>query len=62
MTSGEAALRRSDFLFGKLRPYFHKVGIAPIDGICSTDIVALNAKVGAVIRTCLLLASDEFVS
>src|SRR5258705_2329915 len=33
VTSGKLAFRRGDFLFGKLRPYFHKVGIAPIDGI-----------------------------
>jgi type I restriction enzyme S subunit len=44
VTSGKIAFKRGDLLFGKLRPYFHKVGIAPIDGICSTDIVVLNAK------------------
>lgn len=44
VTSGKLAFQRGDFLFGKLRPYFHKVGIAPLDGICSTDIVVLNAK------------------
>ena len=31
-----------DILFGKLRPYFHKVSIAPVDGICSTDILVLR--------------------
>lgn len=30
-----------DILFGKLRPYFHKVGIAPLDGVCSTDILVI---------------------
>ena len=29
---------KGDILFGKLRPYFRKVVIAPFDGICSTDI------------------------
>jgi type I restriction enzyme, S subunit len=33
---------KGDILFGKLRPYFHKVGIAPIDGICSTDILVIR--------------------
>lgn len=63
VTSGKLLFRRGDFLFGKLRPYFHKVGIAPIDGICSTDIVALNAKVPEA-RSFVLacIASDEFVS
>lgn len=31
-----------EMLFGKLRPYFHKVGIAPVNGVCSTDIVVLR--------------------
>lgn len=33
-----------DVLFGKLRPYFKKVGIAPVDGVCSTDILVLRSK------------------
>lgn len=40
--SGKVAFRKGDILFGKLRPYFHKVGVAPVDGICSTDIVVLG--------------------
>lgn len=32
---------KGNILFGKLRPYFHKVGIAPVEGICSTDILVL---------------------
>jgi type I restriction enzyme, S subunit len=62
VTSGKLAFRRGDFLFGKLRPYFHKVGIAPIDGICSTDIVVLKAKkaIGsAFVISCISM--DEFV-
>jgi type I restriction enzyme S subunit len=39
VASGKLRFRRGDILFGKLRPYFHKVGPAPIDGVCSTDIV-----------------------
>jgi type I restriction enzyme, S subunit len=31
-----------DILFGKLRPYFHKVGVAPINGRCSTEILVLR--------------------
>ncbi|MFY9609638.1 MAG: restriction endonuclease subunit S [Blastocatellia bacterium] len=33
-----------EILFGKLRPYFHKVGIAPVDGVCSTDIVVVAPR------------------
>lgn len=42
--SNKFAFRKGDILFGKLRPYFHKVGVAPIDGVCSTDIIVLAAK------------------
>ena len=50
-------------LFGKLRPYFHKVGIAPIDGVCSTDIVILRPKKPAWWSFLTLVASGvEFVA
>ena len=39
--SNKFRFRRGDILFGKLRPYFHKVGIAPLEGVCSTDIVVV---------------------
>ncbi len=35
---------RGEILFGKLRPYFHKVGIAPVGGVCSTDILIVLPK------------------
>ena len=63
VTSGKLAFRKCDFLFGKLRPYFHKVGIAPLDGICSTDIVVLNARersAAAFVLVCI--SQDEFVA
>lgn len=63
VSSGKLAFKQGDCLFGKLRPYFHKVGIAPLDGICSTDIVVLNAReatAGAFVLACV--AQDEFVA
>ena len=42
--STKFAFDSRDILFGKLRPYFHKVGIAPVSGVCSTDIVVLKAR------------------
>ena len=33
-----------DILFGKIRPYFHKVGFALTDGISSTDAIILRPK------------------
>lgn len=33
-----------DVLFGKIRPYFHKVGVPPVPGICSTDALVLRPR------------------
>ena len=44
VASSKFSFRRGEILFGKLRPYFHKVGIAPVDGICSTDILVVLPK------------------
>ncbi len=39
LESTKAVFSEGDILFGKLRPYFHKVIIAPFSGVCSTDIL-----------------------
>jgi len=44
LESSKLAFKSGEILFGKLRPYFHKVGIAPVDGVCSTDIVVLAPR------------------
>ncbi|NLD21916.1 MAG: hypothetical protein GX664_05485 [Bacteroidales bacterium] len=44
VSSNKSRFKKHDILFGKLRPYFHKVCITPFDGICSTDILVLRAK------------------
>ena len=41
--SAKAAFAKDDILFGKLRPYFHKVVIAPFDGVCSTDVLVCQS-------------------
>ena len=43
LESAKAAFSAGDILFGKLRPYFHKVVVAPFDGVCSTDILVCQA-------------------
>lgn len=62
LTSGKFQFERGEILFGKLRPYFHKVGVAPIDGVCSTDIVVVRETAedwfGLVLGT---MSSGEFV-
>ena len=42
--SNKLEFKRGEILFGKLRPYFHKVGVAPLDGVCSTDILVVRPK------------------
>ena len=44
VTSNKSVFKKGEILFGKLRPYFHKVGIAPTDGVCSTDILVITPK------------------
>lgn len=62
LESHKYKFKRGEILFGKLRPYFHKVGIAPIDGVCSTDIVVIAPKSPAWFSYLLAhSSSDEFV-
>jgi type I restriction enzyme S subunit len=44
LASGKYQFSKGDILFGKLRPYFHKVCISPVDGVCSTDILVICAN------------------
>ncbi|WP_256645309.1 restriction endonuclease subunit S [Thermomonas paludicola] len=44
LESNKYVFKHGEILFGKLRPYFHKVGVAPVDGVCSTDIVVIAPK------------------
>ncbi len=62
LESNKFQFRKGEILFGKLRPYFHKVGVAPIDGVCSTDIVVVAPKEPDWFAFVLgLVSSDEFV-
>lgn len=40
--SFKKTFERNDVLFGKIRAYLKKVAVAPIDGICSGDILVLR--------------------
>ncbi|MCU7282060.1 restriction endonuclease subunit S [Pseudomonas peradeniyensis] len=44
LESTKSAFSEGDILFGKLRPYFHKVVLAPFSGVCSTDILVCQPK------------------
>lgn len=61
--SGKAVFAPVDILFGKLRPYFKKVGLAPQGGgVCSTDILVLRPTAPDLTAVALaVLASDDFI-
>ena len=62
ITSTKIAFTKNDILFGTLRPYFHKVGLSPINGICSTDILVVSPIEAEYLSLVLCyLSSDEFV-
>lgn len=61
--SAKLRARVGDILFGKIRPYFHKVGVCPVDAVCSSDAIVLRPK--KIENFGLILAcvsSDAFVA
>jgi len=44
VTSTKYKFRSGEILFGKIRPYFHKVGVAFVDGIASSDAIVIKPK------------------
>ena len=63
VTSNKSIFKKGEVLFGRLRPYFHKVGVAPINGACSTDIAVIASKStewSAFVLACV--SSTQFVS
>lgn len=50
-----------DIIFGKIRPYFHKVGFALTDGVASTDTFIMIPHKGLWSLVLLLVSSDRFV-
>jgi type I restriction enzyme S subunit len=60
--STKSSFKTNDILFGKLRPYFHKVVVSPIDGICSTDILVIRPKQDFHFgQTLITFSSDEII-
>jgi len=59
LESGKFWFERDDVLFGKLRPYFHKVGLAPTRGICSTDILVLRPRTPSLLGFVAMHASSD---
>jgi type I restriction enzyme S subunit len=59
VSSAKARFEQRDVLFGKLRPYFHKIVAAPTSGVASTDILVLRAKNPALSGFVLACASSD---
>ncbi|MGE3729357.1 MAG: restriction endonuclease subunit S [Lysobacterales bacterium] len=63
VTSSKHRFREGDILFGKIRPYFHKVGMAFVDGAASSDAIVIRPTEpglrGFVLMT---VSSDPFVA
>lgn len=63
VSSSKHRFHEGEILFGKIRPYFHKVGVAFVDGVASSDAIVIRPiepKVrGFVLMT---VSSDPFVA
>ena len=61
--SSKLRFRAGDILFGKIRPYFHKVAVAPVDGVSSSDaiVIRLNSE-DAFVPALATINSDAFVA
>ena len=61
--SNKLEFKRGEVLFGKIRPYFHKVSVAPFDGLCSADTIVIRSRRPehyAMVVGCV--SSDDFVA
>lgn len=63
VSSMKLRFKEGEILFGKIRPYFHKVGIAFVDGVASSDTIIIRPNDeslnGLVLMT---VSSDAFVA
>jgi len=63
VTSNKSRFKAGEILFGKIRPYFHKVGVAFVDGVASSDTIVIRPISeelhGLVLMT---VSSDAFIA
>ena len=62
ISSNKFRYYEDDILFGKIRPYFHKVGFALNNGITSTDAIVLKSAKDLWSLLLMTVSSSEFVS
>lgn len=61
--SNKLIFEQGEVLFGKIRPYFHKVSVAPFRGICSADTIVIRSiseEYTALVTACV--SSENFVA
>lgn len=59
IASNKTRFRHGDLLFGKLRPYFKKVGVTPVSGVCSTDILVIRPRLPEFLPFIAVIASSD---
>ena len=63
VTSSKHRFREGEILFGKIRPYFHKVGLAFVDGVASSDAIVIRPMNPRLLAFVLMTtSSDGFVA
>jgi type I restriction enzyme S subunit len=63
VSSTKHRFRAGEILFGKIRPYFHKVGIAFVDGVASSDAIVIRPSADELLGVVLMaVTSDAFVA
>ena len=60
--SRKGVFSKGDLLFGKIRPYFHKVSVAPLAGVCSTDALVIRPFEEYWGQAVQAIFSDDFVA
>jgi type I restriction enzyme, S subunit len=61
--SNKLEFKKGEVLFGKIRPYFHKVSVAPFDGLCSADTIVIRARRQEhYVAVVACVSSDAFVA
>ena len=61
ITSSKFKYQENDILFGKIRPYFHKVGFALNSGVASTDSIIMRSSATFWGLLLMTVSSDTFV-
>lgn len=62
VSSLKSHFQHGDILFGKIRPYFHKVIWAGFDGVSSTDAIVWRPVAGLAAQALATASSDAFVA